>query len=185
LRDIDNVAYIERMIALSSPRWATLSHAYGPAADVPELLHQLAGATAPKRGYDSEPWFTLWSSLCHQGDAYDASYAAVPHIVEIACSAEGPIDYGFFQLPAAIAIARTSAKGPPVPPDLAEAYGSAISRLAECIALHMNEDWDEPTLLSAASALAVAKGHYRAAQAIMNLDDDLITRLIELDFGHD
>ena len=37
-------------------------------------------------------------------------------------------------------------------------------------------------LLSAASAMAVAKGHHRVAEAIMNLDDDLITRLIELNF---
>ncbi len=171
------------MIELGDPCWEKLSHAYGSAADVPELLRQLAGATGPKIRYDSEPWFTLWSSLCHQGDVYDASYAALPHIVEIACNAKGPIDFSFFQLPAAIEIARHSGKGPPVPTDLADAYSDAVSRLTECVALHRHEDWDQPTLLSAASALAAAKGHHRVAEAIMNLDDDLITRLIELDFG--
>ncbi|EIZ79716.1 hypothetical protein WSK_1693 [Novosphingobium sp. Rr 2-17] len=171
------------MIELGDPRWETLSHAYGSAADIPELLRQLAGETGPKINYDSEPWFTLWSRLCHQGDVYDASYAALPHIVEIACNARGPIDFSFFQLPAAIEIARHSGKGPPVPTDLANAYGAAVTRLTECVAQHRHEDWDEPTLLSAASALAVAKGHHRVSEAIMNLDDDLITRLIELDFG--
>jgi hypothetical protein len=55
--------------------------------------------------------------------------------------------------------------------------------LAECVTLHQHEDWDEPTLLSAISALAVAKRHPRVAEAVMNLDDDLITKLIDLDFG--
>ncbi len=171
------------MIELDDPRWQKLSHAYGSAADIPELLRDLASATGPKSGYDCEPWFTLWSSLCHQGDVYDASYAALPHIVEIACNATRPVDFSFFQLPAAIEIGRHSGKGPPVPADLANAYGDAVSRLTECVALHRHEDWDELTLLSAASALAVAKGHHRIAEAISNLDDDLITRLIELDFG--
>ncbi|GHD02427.1 hypothetical protein [Novosphingobium pokkalii] len=170
------------MIKLDDPRWQELSHAYGSAADIPELLRQLAHTTGPKTGYDSEPWFTLWSSLCHQGDVYDASYAALPHIVEIACNATGAVDFSFFQLPAAIEIARVSGKGPPVPADLAQAYGDAVPRLARCVVQYLREDWDEPTLLSVMSALAVAKGHYRVAEAVMNLDDDLIAKLVDLDF---
>jgi hypothetical protein len=171
------------MIDLDDPRWQKLSHAYGSAANIPELLRELARATSPTAGYNSEPWFTLWSSLCHQGDVYDASYAAVPYIVEIAVNTNEPVDFSFFQLPAAIEIARGSGKGPPVPVDLAEAYEVALSGLAECVALHRHEDWDQPTLLSAMSALAAAKGHHRVAEAIMNLDDDLISKLIDLDFG--
>ncbi len=171
------------MIDLDDPCWQELSHAYGSATDIPELLRQLARVTGRKAAYDSEPWFTLWSSLCHQGDVYDASYAALPHIVEIACNAKEPIDFSFFQLPAAIEIARNSGKGPLVPAGLAQAYGDALSRLAECVTLHQHEDWDERTLLSAISALAVAKRHPRVAEAVMNLDDDLITKLIDLDFG--
>jgi hypothetical protein len=62
-------------------------------------------------------------------------------------------------------------------------YRNALSQLAECVAMHRHEDWDEATLLSAVSALAVAKGHHRVAEAIMNLDDDLIRKLLDLDFG--
>ena len=171
------------MIELDDPRWPTLSHAYGSAADIPELLRKLACATGPTTGYDSEPWFTLWSSLCHQGDVYDASYAALPHIVEIACDAKEPIDFRFFQLPAAIEIARSSGNGPDVPADLTDAYRDAVSQLAECVALHRHEEWDEPMLLSAMSALAVAKGQNKIAEAVMNLDDDLIRKLIQLDLS--
>lgn len=170
------------VIKLEDPRWNELSHAYGSAADIPALLRQLAGVKGLKTRYDSEPWFTLWSSLCHQGDVYDASYAAVPHIVEIACSAKGPIDFSFFQLPAAIEIALCNGKGPAVPADLTDAYRGAVSNLAECVALHRHDEWDEATLLSAMAAIAVSKGHHRVAEAVMNLDDDLIRKLIELDF---
>ncbi|MFZ5795171.1 MAG: hypothetical protein ACRCS5_00280 [Sphingomonas sp.] len=114
---------------------------------------------------------------------YDASYAALPHIIEIACNAKEPIDFGFFQLPAAIEIARNNGKGPIIPPGLAQAYADAISRLPECVAVHQHEEWDESTLLSAISALAVAKKHHRVAEAVMNLDDDLITKLIDLNFN--
>ena len=171
------------MLALDDPRWTTLTHAYGSASDIPGLLAQLSQDTAPKANHDSEPWFTLWSSLCHQDDVFDASYAAVPHIVKIVSTAPYPFDFSFFQLPAAIEIARVNSRGPEVPSDLAGAYQLAIAGLADCVAVHRHADWDEPTTLSAISALAVAKGHHRVAEAVMNLDDHLISRLISLDFG--
>lgn len=170
------------MLQLDDPRWAQLSHAYGSASDVPELLRQLGRATSPSGANMREPWFTLWSSLCHQDDVYDASYAAVPYIIAIACEATGLVDFSFFQLPAAIEIARNNGRGPQMPAFLAEAYHDAIARLTECVALHRQDTWDEPTLLSALTAQAVAKGHHRVAEAIMNLDDDLISKLIALDF---
>ncbi len=170
------------MLALDDPRWSKLTHAYGTATDIPGLLRTLASSTAPKAGYETEPWFSLWSSLCHQGDAYDASYAAVPHIIAIATSAAGTIDFSFFQLPAAIEVARQNRRGPPIPPELEPAYLAALASLPDCVAVHQNDDWDEAMLLSAFAAQAVSKGHFRAAEAIMNLDDDLIEKLINLDF---
>ena len=102
------------MLALDDDRWATLTHAYGSAKDTPDLLKVLALSPGPNPSTLSEPWESLWSSLCHQGDAYTASYAALPHIVEIACLASGAVDFGFFQLPACSEIARHNGRGPPV-----------------------------------------------------------------------
>src|SRR5690349_19509472 len=135
------------MLSLDDPAWSKLTHAYGSASDIPALLRQLTDAPGAHEGWESEPWFSLWSSLCHQGDVFDASYAAVPHIVEIACEAHQPIDFGFFQLPAAIEISRNNGKGPPVPLSLGDAYQRAIARLPECVAIHRNELWDQATLL--------------------------------------
>ena len=170
------------MLALEDPLWSTLRHAYGPASDIPDLLRRLGSATEPKVGDKSEPWFSLWSALCHQGDVFDASYAALPHIVEIACKATGRIDHGFFQLPAAIEIGRSNGSGPLVPSVLSDSYLTGLARLSEAVALHRNDVWDQDTLICALCAQAAAKGHSRVAEAIMNLDDEIITRLIDLDF---
>lgn len=170
------------MLSLNDPRWSSLSHAYGSASDIPGLILALAKSTRPQSSGESEPWFSIWSSLCHQDDVYDASYAAVPHIVEIGARASDPIDFSFFQFPAAVEVARKNGRGPNVPNDLAEAYHEAIARLADCIVRHSREDWDEPTLLSVLAAQAVAKGNHRIANALMNLDDSIIQRIIDLDF---
>ncbi|WP_433335617.1 hypothetical protein [Spirillospora sp. CA-294931] len=52
--------------------WSLLSHAYGSAEDVPELLDQ----AVPDQ--DAPVWDDLWSRLCHQGTVYTASFAALP-----------------------------------------------------------------------------------------------------------
>lgn len=52
----------------------------------------------------------------------------------------------------------------------------------ESVAIHRNDPWDSNMLLSAICAQAVSKGHFRQAEAIMNLDDALIDKLIKLDF---
>lgn len=61
--------------------WDELNHAFGSAGDIPALLADLAFFPA-ESSYEAEPWFSLWSSLCHQGDIYSASFAAVPEIVK-------------------------------------------------------------------------------------------------------
>ena len=165
------------MLPLEDPRWDSLQHAYGAATDIPDLLRALERASGPTSDYRDEPWFSLWSSLCHQGDIYSASYAAVPHIVRIASAAAGPIAFGFFLLPASIEVARHQGRGPPLLPDLETAYRQAIDELVGCIHQHWRDEWNRDMLLSALGALAVAKGDHEVAEAILNLDNDLVARI--------
>jgi hypothetical protein len=67
--------------------WASLSHAYGAADDVPGLLAALSSATAAHRA-DARYW--LRATLCHQGTRYPASAAAIPALVAIAVRTEEP-----------------------------------------------------------------------------------------------
>ena len=165
------------MLSLEDERWGELQQAYGSAANVPELLRQLRSSPGPTGSYQEEPWYSLWSSLCHQGDVYTASYAAVPHIVKIGCETRSPIAFSFLQLPSAIEVARRNGRGPELPVELSQEYHRALTSLAEVVCLHRNEPWDQPMLLSAMAAQAVAKGHIEVAEAILNLDGDLISKI--------
>jgi hypothetical protein len=164
-------------LPLDDQRWTTLHHAYGPASDTPQLLRQLALSPGPKQGDISEPWYSLWSSLCHQGDVYSASYAALPHIVQIALEENGPISFDFFLLPAAIEVQRFRKRGPEVPPFLHDAYVTGLAMLTDCVSAHRSEPWDQSMILSVAAAQAVSKGQHFVADALMNIDDAWISKI--------
>jgi len=169
------------MLELDDSRWSELSHAYGQAADIPDLLRRLAERPA-QQGPRDEPWFTLWSSLCHQGDVYCASYAAIPHIVEIALSKTGPIDFSFLLLPASVDVARVNGRGPETPSFLKAAYDTAIGRLFDCVIAHRKDSWDQDMTIAATAAMAVSKGRHALAEAVMNLDEDLISKINDGDW---
>jgi hypothetical protein len=166
------------MISLESGDWQRLQHAYGPASNIPALLRQLAQDSRPKSHYKDEPWFSLWSALCHQGDVYNGSYAAVSHIVQLGITALGPIDNGFFLLPACIEVARHKGRGPDMPSELADSYFHALRGLHECAYRHAADDWDSGMAQSVAAALAAAKSQHAIAEAVIILDDDMIKRIV-------
>lgn len=161
--------------------WSMLRHAYGPADDIPPLLHLLGLDPSPKEP-NNEPWFMLWSALCHQGDAYSASYAAVPQIVRIGLEAKGPIDASFFLLPACIEIARLTGRGPTLSDVATGPYRVALRQLHDCAHVHANDDWDRDMAQSIAAALSASKGQVELARALVNLDQDIICKINAADW---
>ena len=160
------------MLALDDPRWNELQHAYGGAGDIPGLLRALEAAPGPTQEFDDEPWFSLWSRLCHQDDACTAAYAAVPHVVRIAVGAAGPVDFSFLLLPTSIEIARRRGRGPELPADLSEAYLAAIGGLPRVSRLHGETSGDEAMERAAAAARAVAEGTIAVAETLSDPEDD-------------
>ncbi|WP_436770966.1 hypothetical protein [Yinghuangia sp. YIM S09857] len=71
---------------LDAVAWATLSHAYGSAEDLPSLLRE-AAADDPERREEAvqELFGTVW----HQGTVYSATPHAVPFIAELAVHGPG------------------------------------------------------------------------------------------------
>jgi hypothetical protein len=65
---------------LDNVAWGTLHHAYGPAADVPRLLREIASDDAAVR---NSAWDSLHSNLWHQGTVYEATEHAVPFLIEL------------------------------------------------------------------------------------------------------
>lgn len=65
------------LAGLDAVAWGDLSHAYGPATDVPGLLRSLfAGSAEEARELGRE----LWSCINHQHSVYSATPAAVPFL---------------------------------------------------------------------------------------------------------
>ena len=67
-------------------------------------------------------------------------------------------------------------------PDLADAYFEGLRRLHECAFRHAVDDWDSDMAQSVAAALAAAKGLPTLAEALINLDRDIIRRIVAQDY---
>lgn len=126
------------MIPLDDPKWKEIPDAYNQGGKIPNLLRQLQADPSPQKDYKNEPWFSLWSSLCHQDDIYLASYAAVPHIIQIGHDAKGEIDKNFFLLPKEIFVIRLQGKGPEVPEELWIPFILSMHHLHK-VKLNLNE----------------------------------------------
>jgi hypothetical protein len=116
------------------------------ASDIPLLLRQLE--TMPPFNGEEEPWFSIWSSLAHQGDVYPASFAAVPHVVRILAKAPNQADFSYFQFPAWVEICRQK-KSVMIPRELETDYFSALKQLPSLVAAAADREWDEAFLSSA------------------------------------
>jgi hypothetical protein len=143
-----------------------LQHAYGSAADIPNLLRQLG--TLPDCEGNEEPWYSLWSALAHQGDVFPASFAAVPHVVEALALAPRRAPATFFHFPAWVEVCR-KIRGVTVPLDIEFDYFAALARLPSLVAAAATESWSDEFTVCALGAIAAVKGNAKVAQAIMEL----------------
>jgi hypothetical protein len=64
-----------------------------------------------------------------------------------------------------------------MPGALGTSYEDAIRRLPDCVSAHHGDAWDQDLTISAVAALAVGKGQLMLAEALMNLDNDLIAKI--------
>jgi hypothetical protein len=159
------------MLSLENPRWAELQHAYGSASDIPALLRQLD--VFPSSEGNSEPWFSIWSALAHQGDVYSASFAAVPHVIRAAAMDPRRAGYGFFQFPTWVEICRFR-NNVVIPEDLQPAYFAALAQLPQLVAAAAQKQWTEDFSLCALAAIAAGKGSHELAATILELTPDTI-----------
>ena len=160
--------------------WSTLDHAYGAASDIPALLALARRAPAPQ-GYREEPWFSLWSSLCHQGDVFTGSYAALPELVAIAETRieEPQVALQCLFLAAMIELERATPYSqkppPPIPDELTAAYTEALHRAAVLTGRVRPEDLEAEWRPALTASAATFRGAYAEARAVVDPpeeDDD-------------
>ncbi len=166
------------MLSLDDPQWMALSGAYGSSVEIPKLLAK--AETLPEHtDARSEPYFSLWSALCHQGDVYPASYAALPHLVRIVEENPGKFRWTLLALAQAIEAARLKGRGPQIPNDLRGAYETALARIPALAARILSGDVTELELRVTLSACASAKGFALLSEAINELEPEIVAQLLD------
>jgi hypothetical protein len=81
--------------------WARYTHAYGSAADVPDLLRELCSADPQRRDRAA---YKLYGNIFHQGSRYEASAVAAGFLVELVDDPATPDRPLLLQLLTALAI---------------------------------------------------------------------------------
>jgi hypothetical protein len=156
---------------LLSTDWAALAHAYGSAENIPSLLR--AAETDTRGGHvPGSPWFSLWSALCHQGDTYTASYAAVPHLIRLASLQAFRENYEPLYLAACIEVSRVEGRGPASGLlHSAASYREALNHGKELAQRALARPLGDDARSVYEGCLCAFAGDYHAAHAIWDKED--------------
>ena len=166
------------MVPLDDQRWSDLQNAYGSSRQIPELLRQLK-SHPPDDEPEAEPYFSLWSALCHQGDVYTASYAALPHIVAAIELAPAKAQWTLFLMIACIEIARSKGRGPEIPADCKMAYVESLGKVPQLVGSAASTTWDHWYCGAALASIAAAKGFHEMAEAVLELNPQTIKEMLD------
>lgn len=153
-------------------RWSELRGGYRVPYDPrPALakLEQAADATAAFK--------ELWDELHHQGDVDTASYAAVPHLVQLHAK-HGQQGDNTYSLLGCIELARRAGHNPPLPTWLGAGYEEAWRRLAQLALDDLVRATDASLTRAAMGALAIARGQPQAGEILLFLEDDELEELL-------
>ena len=118
-----------------------------------------------------EAWSELWNELHHQGDVGEASYAAVPLLVD-AHRKRGIADWNTYAIVSVIELARTENSNPEIPVWLSEDYFSAIQKLAEIGISEIPNVTDADSVRAILSVIALAKGLRSHAKFLIEYAED-------------
>jgi hypothetical protein len=167
------------MLPLDDPRWQSFKGGYRVPYDASAGLRRLLAD-----GPTEELWDELWNNLHHQGDLHQASYAAVPWLVEFVRRSP-KLDGNALALVATIELARDQGKNPPVAKQLSAGYHAAIQSLPAVLGTHPDQAWGESVVGPAVACIAVARGQRWFARAYFLLDRDTAGRWFSEEFGWD
>jgi len=153
------------MLAANDPLWGTLKGGYRLPLDPRPLIREL------ETNSSEEAWDRLWDELHHQGDVGDASYAAVPLLVE-AHRKRGVAKWNTYAIVSIIELARTEHGNPDVPAWLSDEYFEAIRELSKIGICEIAEVDDIESVRAILGIIALSKGLRTHARFLINYADD-------------
>ena len=159
------------MLTADDSRWSTLKGGYRLPLDPRALVKKLDSQSDTKAVWDE-----LCNELHHQGDVGDASYAAVPLLVE-AHRKHGEADWNTYALVSVIELARTERHNPPIPVWLSDDYFSAIQKLSNMGLHELADAKDNDTARAILSVIALAKGLRTHAKFLVEYSEEELQEL--------
>ena len=155
---------------LTSPRWRELQQAFGSADDIGRLLAALY--ETDDEASRTELWYGAWATLCPGDRVFSASFAAVPHLLNIAESRDFAERVSALHLVTQIEISRHAPGAPPIDDDLVIAFASAIESLPRRVAELQAATWDPSSAQVLAAALLAGKRQHVLAHALLSHGSD-------------
>ena len=148
-------------LALDSPRWHGLRTRRGDNAGwVTEALRGLRDGAL-----DADDFRELWPDLCSEGQAYDAAYAAAPHLAELArsCPVADIAEY-------LIVLGLITTYAAEVPADLDSGYRWAVETALPLTLHALATGSADHELRYLMAAVAAFRGRPDLARALQDLD---------------
>ena len=125
-------------------------------------------------------WKQLWENLHHQGDVGEASYAAIPHVINITVG-KGRRDWNTFALAATIEECRRSSSNPLVPDWLVAGYKKAWDELVRYGLELFPDATDREVVESILQVLSLSKGMLSLARLLTLTEDERAELLKQAD----
>lgn len=167
-------------LKLDDSRWAELTGGRGVPYDPRPAFKRIELDTDP-----DSAWQELWDNLLDDGVVGEASYAAIPRLVEIV-DARRERPWNFFLLAGTIELERESPGNPELPAWLAESYATAWEKLFDLARDELAAARDPLTLRCLLATIAIAKGDLLRGRLLMDHDDDELEEMLgEFSLGHD
>jgi hypothetical protein len=160
------------MLPFDDNRWLELEAGYRHRYDPRPALQRL-------RANDVSAWAELWNMLHHQGDVGVASYAAVPHLVQIHQERD-VADWQTYALIGTIEICRTRGRNPMLPDWLAPAYLKAWDNVVVLACHDLPRANDETTVRPILGALALSKALRPLGEIMLHFTADELAEMIQL-----
>ena len=154
-------------------RWSELRGGYRVPYDPRPALAKLEQAADAPAAFKE-----LWDELHHQGDVDTASYAAVPHLVQLHAK-HGQQGVDTYSLLGCIELARRAAHNPPFPTWLGAGYEEAWRRLAHLAADDLARTSDPLLTPAAMGPLALARGLPRPGHILPDRTDDELEEMLK------
>ena len=165
------------MLPLDDPRWQSYKGGYRVPYDASPALKRLLSG-----GPDKALWEEFWTELHHQGDLHQASYAAVPWLVE-SVRRSPKLDWNALALVATIELERDQHGNPKVARELLAGYTAAILSLPGVLGSHPDQSWSHLVVQSATACIAMARGQRWFARVYLELDRETAGRWLADELG--